>query len=35
VDRAFVVYAGEERYPLSGHVEAIGLRELAGELRGP
>jgi predicted AAA+ superfamily ATPase len=27
--RAFVVYAGTERYPLSHDVEAIGLRELA------
>ena len=31
--RAFVVYAGDDRYPLSESVEAIGLRELAGELR--
>ncbi len=31
--RAFVVHAGDDRYPLSESVEAIGLRELAGELR--
>ncbi len=27
-ERAFVVYGGVERYPLSGTVEAIGLREM-------
>lgn len=27
-DRGFVVYPGEERYPVSGEVEAVGLREL-------
>ena len=32
--RAFVVHAGDDRYPLSESVEAIGVRELAGELRG-
>ena len=32
--RAFVVHAGDKRYPLSENVEAIGVRELAGELRG-
>ncbi len=30
--RAFVVYGGSERYPKSGGVEAIGLRDLANEL---
>lgn len=30
--KAFVVYAGNERYPVSEHVEAIGLRALAEEL---
>ena len=32
--RAFVVHAGDDRYPLSESVEAIGVREMAGELRG-
>jgi len=27
-DRAFVVHSGEDRYPLSGDVEAIGLLEI-------
>lgn len=31
--RAFVVYAGEERYPLGTAAEAIGLAELCTELR--
>ena len=31
--RAFVVHAGDDRYPLSATLEAIGVRELAGELR--
>ena len=31
--RSFVVYAGEDRYPVSGGVEAIGLYEMAQELR--
>ena len=31
--RAFVVYAGDVRYPLSESLEAIGIRELATELR--
>lgn len=31
--RALVVYAGEGRFPVSAKVEAIGLRELATELR--
>lgn len=30
--QAFVVYPGEERYPLGGDVEAIGLAELCAEL---
>lgn len=30
--RSFVVYAGGERYPLGGGVEAIGLREMAAML---
>lgn len=34
IDRAFAIYAGEERYPVTGAVEAIGLRELAGLLAG-
>ncbi len=33
-NRAFVVYAGDERYPLAPGVEAIGLRELMSELAG-
>ena len=31
--RAFVVHAGEDRFPVSGQAEGIGLRELALELR--
>lgn len=31
-DRAFVVYGGDDRYPVGGEVEVIGLRELALEL---
>ncbi|MCZ0932281.1 MAG: ATP-binding protein [Oligoflexia bacterium] len=31
--RSFIVYAGEERYPVSDKVEAIGLYEMAQELR--
>ncbi len=31
-DRAFVVHAGEDRYPLAHNVEGIGLRDLAQEL---
>ncbi len=31
--RKFVVYPGEERYPMAGGVNAIPLRELAGVLR--
>ena len=31
--RAFVVYSGDGRYPLSNDVEVIGLREMAGLLR--
>jgi predicted AAA+ superfamily ATPase len=30
--RSFVVYSGDERYPISGEVEAIGLHELAALL---
>ncbi len=33
-NRAFVVYAGNDRYPLSESVEAIGVRELAETLGG-
>lgn len=33
-DRCFVVYAGEERYPLAEGVEAISLTTLAGVLAG-
>ena len=32
-DRAFVVYSGDERYPMAEGIEAIGLRELVGMLR--
>ena len=32
--RAFVVYAGEERYPVAEGVEAIGVRELAELVAG-
>lgn len=31
-ERGFVVHAGDDRYPLGSRLEAIGLRELAGEL---
>ena len=31
--RSFVVHAGEDRYPVSASVEAVGLRELVLELR--
>jgi len=31
-DRAFVVYGGDDRYPVGGGIEVIGLRELALEL---
>ncbi len=34
-ERSFVVYSGEERYPLSNDVEAVGLRELAAILQKP
>ena len=33
-DRAFVIYSGTERYPLSAQVEAIGLLEMAQEVMG-
>ena len=33
-EKAFVVYAGTERYPLSREVEVIGVREMAEVLRG-
>jgi predicted AAA+ superfamily ATPase len=32
--RAFVAHAGEDRYPLSEGIEAIGVREMAGLLAG-
>ena len=32
-DKAFAVYAGSERYPLSDGVEAIGLNEITGLIR--
>lgn len=32
--RRFLVYAGEERYPVSAELEAIGLREMAGIVGG-
>ena len=31
--RAFVVHAGDERYPVTEQVEAIGIRDLVAELR--
>ena len=31
-DRAFVVYGGDDRYPVGAGIEVIGLRELATEL---
>lgn len=31
--KAFVVYAGDDRYPLSETIEAISVREMAGELQ--
>ena len=34
VDRSFVVYSGDERYPMAEGIEAIGLRELATLLTG-
>lgn len=33
-DRRFVVYAGADRFPIAPGVEAVSLRELAGELAG-
>lgn len=33
--RAFLVHAGEDRYPVSEQLEAIGLRELMNELQQP
>ena len=32
-EKSFVVHVGDDRYPLSGTVEAIGVRQLAAELR--
>ena len=32
-ERTFIVHAGDDRYPVSGALEAIGVRELASELR--
>ena len=34
-ERSFIVYSGDERYPLSADVEAIGLREMAALLQEP
>ncbi len=34
-ERSFIVYSGDERYPLSEDVEAIGLREMAAVLQEP
>ena len=31
--RSFLVYAGEDRYPVADRIEAIGLYEMAQELR--
>ena len=33
-EKAFIVYAGRERYPLSREVEVIGVREMMEVLRG-
>lgn len=33
VEKAFVVYSGDERYPLSESTEVIGLRELASHIQ--
>ena len=30
--RAFIVYSGEESYPIAANIEAIGLREMAALL---
>jgi uncharacterized protein len=30
--RVFIVYSGEERYPIAENIEAISVREMAGEL---
>ena len=30
--RSFVVYSGEDRYPITQDIEAVGVRELAGML---
>ncbi|NCA72577.1 MAG: DUF4143 domain-containing protein, partial [Sphingobacteriia bacterium] len=32
--KAFVVHAGEDRYPISESIEAVGLREMVGLLSG-
>lgn len=34
-ERAFVVYGGEDRFPMGPEVEAIGLLEMAALLRDP
>ena len=34
-DRAFVVHAGDDRYPVSDKIEAIGLHEMVQELKKP
>ena len=34
VDRSFVVYSGDDRYPVGDGIEAIGLREMATLLAG-
>lgn len=34
VNRSFVVYSGEDRYPIAEDIEAIGLREMASLLAG-
>jgi len=31
-DHSFVIYPGEEHYPVSNGVEAIGVKEFASEL---
>ena len=33
-DKTFVVYAGDERYPVSEGLEAVSVVEMAEELRG-
>ena len=32
--RSFVVYAGEERYPVTAEIEAVGVHEMARLIAG-